>query len=330
MIQDKKNSFLAIRVEGPAVGASRIRLWDFLLLGHEIMRTVQRVAIVLSGHADSRRTGRRPEEIRKELSLDLVGFTHGSQAAVLLFDRTPAPRSIEQMDLGREAYERWLEGLNRSFAEDEPLPAGYDLGVLMAVRDMGGLFDRGVSQVQFTLNHRQRRVETWYTGEKRVAIQKRIAKPDLQTRTIEGRLTMADFREGGCRIRVEPSAAPPVVCVFSDDLKEAVYENILYFVRVAGVAQTDPETGIIRSIRLTDIVRLSQPEAWPAQTPETGFPSPGVFWEGLTIDELAEAQGVQPIQSFEDALGGWPEGEEDDHFEEALEQWRTADVESPR
>jgi len=46
------------------------------------------------------------------------------------------------------------------------------------------------------------------------------------------------------------------------------------------------------------------------------------FWQSKTIQEIAFAQGVQPIKNFDVLLGGWPEDELDDHFEEAVEHWR--------
>jgi len=46
------------------------------------------------------------------------------------------------------------------------------------------------------------------------------------------------------------------------------------------------------------------------------------FWESKTVQEIALSQGVKPVENFEDLLGGWPEDELDDHFEEAVEYWR--------
>ena len=51
-------------------------------------------------------------------------------------------------------------------------------------------------------------------------------------------------------------------------------------------------------------------------------PSAGDFWQRLSLEELARQQGVQPVERFEDLLGGWPEEQIDDGFEEALERWR--------
>ena len=48
----------------------------------------------------------------------------------------------------------------------------------------------------------------------------------------------------------------------------------------------------------------------------------GDFWYPLSLDELAERQGVKPIESLDELAGGWPEEELDDGFEEAVARWR--------
>jgi len=54
--------------------------------------------------------------------------------------------------------------------------------------------------------------------------------------------------------------------------------------------------------------------------PDSQFSDP--FWQSKTIQEIALAQGVKPITNFDVLLGGWPEDEVNDHFEEAVERWR--------
>jgi len=58
---------------------------------------------------------------------------------------------------------------------------------------------------------------------------------------------------------------------------------------------------------------------------ETLAPDEG-FWQGLTFDQQAVAHGITQPCSFDDLLGGWPEDEKDDHFEEAVAQWRKEDT----
>jgi hypothetical protein len=46
------------------------------------------------------------------------------------------------------------------------------------------------------------------------------------------------------------------------------------------------------------------------------------FWESYTLDELARRHGVPLPSSPNELLGGWPEDELDDDFEQAFREWR--------
>lgn len=48
----------------------------------------------------------------------------------------------------------------------------------------------------------------------------------------------------------------------------------------------------------------------------------GEFWHGLSFEELAQLQGVKPVDRLETLLGGWPAEEVEDGFEAELEDWR--------
>jgi hypothetical protein len=49
---------------------------------------------------------------------------------------------------------------------------------------------------------------------------------------------------------------------------------------------------------------------------------PGEFWSGPSLEELARSQNVRPIERLDQILGGWPEEELQDRFEEELARWR--------
>jgi len=46
---------------------------------------------------------------------------------------------------------------------------------------------------------------------------------------------------------------------------------------------------------------------------------------GQSFEALARAQGVRPVERLEDLLGGWPEEERADGFEQAVRHWRQED-----
>jgi len=50
------------------------------------------------------------------------------------------------------------------------------------------------------------------------------------------------------------------------------------------------------------------------------------FWELPSLEELARRQGVSAPASAEDMLGGWPDDELDDAFEEMVASWREREL----
>ena len=321
----EKNPFFAMKLEGPGVKPGRVRLEDFLRLGQEMLRAVERVALVLQGSAESQRAGRRPQDIRAAVSLDVLGVTHGSPSAVIRFERSDAQLSIPDADLGLEAFEKFVQGLSVVTSGGDTYPSGYDAGVLLAVRDAGRLFDRGVDRIEFTLNHRAKPLRVLYNRDGYARVQQRIIGPQLNKRTIEGRLLMADFKEGGSRLRVHPSSGDPVICLFSDALRDEVYRSILHFVRVTGEAKEDPVLNKIVTITISDIERIDAKEDQAIDILPSGAPLPSDFWQAMSFDELAAAQGVRPLTHIDALVGSWP-GDVNDGFEESVHRLRQANI----
>ena len=313
--------FLKIQFDGEAIGEGKIPVAHLLRFLTHLTKAVQRTGRVLTGDAESVRRGPQPRSIREEVALDLVLLTHGSPAAVLGFERRQTEQSLPDMDLGLEILEKAIAGLSEIQEPGEHLPAGCDAGVLMAWRDAGVLFTQGIKQIKFTLNHREPPLKAAFTPAGFTCIQQRIQGPQTNIRTIEGRLLMADFKEHGTRCRIHPAAADPVLCLFDEAQKDEVLEDMLQFVRIVGEAKEDPVTGKITSIKIHDIERLEERENEAADLLPRGTPVEYGFWDSPTLEELAQAQQVEPITDIRPLFGSWP-GELDDGFEETIDALR--------
>jgi hypothetical protein len=132
---------------------------------------------------------------------------------------------------------------------------------------------------------------------------------------------MADFKEHGTRCRVHPAAGDPVLCLFDEEQKDEVLEDILQYVRVVGEAKEDPVSGKITSIKIHDIERLEDREGEAADLLPQGTPISQCFWESPTLDELAASQNVRPMANVRALFGTWP-GEENDGFEADINELR--------
>lgn len=318
---------LKIRFDGEAVGPGRIPVAHLLSFLANMNKALQRTGRVLMGDAESVRRGRQPHSIKEEVALDLTLLTHGSPAAVLGFERRQMGATLLGMDLGIDIFEKALSGLSAVQEADDSLPAGYDAGVLMAWRDAGTLFSQGITRIEFTLNHRETPLTTNMTPAGFARIQERIKGPQTNIRTIEGRLLMADFKEHGTRCRIHPSAGDPVLCLFDEETKDEVLENILQYVRILGEAKEDPVTGKIASIKIHNIERLEGREREAADLLPQGTPISRDFWESPSLDELAQAQNVGPMMDIRALFGTWP-GEMDDGFEEAIDELRHSSIDA--
>jgi len=308
---------LKIRFDGEAVGPGKIPVSHLLRFLSSMNKALQRTGRVLLGEAQSVRPGRQPDSIKGELELDLVLLTHGSPSAVLGFERRQEQIPLPGMDFGLEILEKALAGLDVVQKTGDTLPPGFDAGVLMAWRDAGTLFHQGIEQISISLNHRKTPLTASFTLEGLGRIQERIKGPQTNIRTIEGRLLMADFKEHGTRCRVHPSAGEPVLCLFSEEQKDEVLENILCFVRIVGEAKEDSVSGKIVSIKIHDIERLEDKENEAIDLLPQGTPISRSFWESPSLDELAQAQNAMPVTDVESLLGGWP-GDAEDGFEEEI------------
>jgi len=312
----KDNPLLSVRMEGEAIGSSRVGVSHLMHLLKTLDDALLRTGQVVQGEADSMRRGPKGKSLKEEIALDLVLFTHGSSATVIGFERRAQP-SLPGLDTGITILQRALYGLATVQEPDPALPMGFDSGVLMAWRNMGSLFEKGCSLITFTLNHSPQPLISKYTLEGFHRIKQRIQGPITNVRTIEGRLLMADFKEHGTRCRVHPSVGEPVLCLFGEEQKDEVLEDILHYVRIVGEAKEDPMTGRITSIKIHDIQRLEDKENEQAELLPQGTPLPTDFWQSPTLEQLAEAQDIRPIQDISALFGSWP-GEIDDGFEESI------------
>jgi len=315
------NPLVTVCFEGSAIGTGTIPVSHLLRFLTNLEKALFRTGRVLAGESESLRRGPQPRNIKSEVSLDLVLLTHRSPSAVLGFERRGKQQAIPNMDFGLDILEKAVVGLSTVQKPDRSLPCGYNADVLMAWRDVGTLFKRGVEKIEFTLNHRETHVSSTYTPQGFTRIQERIKGPQINIRTIEGRLLMADFKEHGTRCRVHPSVGDPVLCLFNDEQKEEVLEDILQYVRIVGEAQEDPVSGKITSIRIHDIERLEEKKDEAVDLLPQGTPISPDFWKSPVIEDLAVSQNVKPVTDVHALFGTWP-GEIGDGFEEAIEELR--------
>jgi hypothetical protein len=139
----------------------------------------------------------------------------------------------------------------------------------------------------------------------------------MTSRTVEGRLTMGDFKELGLRCRVQPVVGRSIPCTFNEEQKEAVLAALTRSVRLVGEA-TEAE-GEILSLKIKDIEVLDRNiEIVDRADRGTGF-----FAGKKDFEVLASQQKGSVVDEFEQLLGNfWPEEESADQFIATVRKWR--------
>jgi len=310
---------LKIHLKGPAVRHHRIALQDFVLFAQQVQTAVDRVARVLLGQGVSIQSGRKPAEIKRSCSLDIVEIRDGSLAVICDLPVQSQAELFENLeeDLGEEALASFVEGIEAVGSQQTVMPRGYDKGVLLALREGGKLFDHGVETITFDLRTRKGHWISRFTREVYTRIVSRIQEPIENRRTVEGRLLMGDFKETGLRCRVHPPIGRPISCLFDEAQKEAVLAAMTHYVRLVGEA-TEAE-GEILNLKIGDIEVLDG-DVDAEERRENGT----VFFESKTdLEILSAQQGVSAVSDFDSLLGDfWPAEESADQFIANIRKWR--------
>jgi len=299
---------LTVHVEGPSVRDHCIPLDDLVLLGRHLQATVDRVGRVLLGQTTSVRKGRRPREVRRLCSLRVSALRSGS--ITLTCELPPQTEPTLFGHLGEETLVALVNGMDAVGKEQASLPRGYDRGVLLALRETGELFNRGIDHIDFALELKGRSLSSAYTPEIHARVISRIREPVVNRCTVRGRLLMGDFKETGYRCRLHPPFGNPIQCTFSETEYEAVLSALTKHVEVVGEATE--RDGVITALRIEDIAILGDAD----EGRDSGAPLPEPSFDTPThLLHLAEEQGVRPASDFESLLGDfWPEDENVDEF----------------
>ncbi|MCS7007978.1 MAG: hypothetical protein RMM28_11055 [Thermoleophilia bacterium] len=295
-------SKLEVRLRGPAAEGGRVRVDVLVEVAQAVQLSVTRLAYALRGEPTVRR-GRTPREIADLTRLEVVGLHEGS--TVLELELAGHERPLDELDLGGEAVRVFEAGL-RAIASGEAPPQPWDSGVRQAVDRVLHVLDRGIDEI--VVARPGAPPDEWAVFTRSTREERRVAVPPgaRERVEIEGRLLMADFAAAREEARIHRPLDSPVRCTFRPELEGAVLNLLKRYVRAVGWAELD-EQGQIKTLELES---LEDAELTSGRT----------FWELPTLDELAEEQGIEPVERLEDlADGTWPEDESVDDFLAAIE-----------
>jgi hypothetical protein len=138
-------------LRGPAVGPGRLAARDLAELARLLDQAVLRV-----GKALSRMLGRaaphRPRELQAACRLYLVSWAEGSAVAGFGVAEPPVG-TADLARIGEQSLHHFVAGLAQIASDpssDNPLPDGFDEGVLETCAALGKLLDHGIGTMIFT------------------------------------------------------------------------------------------------------------------------------------------------------------------------------------
>jgi hypothetical protein len=302
---------LKLRIEGPGVRRGAISVPDLIRICQAAQDAVNRQAEAMRG-GQSLRPGPKSAVVYQECTLELTGIQKGS--TVLPFALAKPQQHLPIPDIttfGRDVVLEVAQAVKEigSTSRRRKNPnVLFEAGLLYSLREMGEVLDKDVTKIEWIVpGNGKRAVKAVFDKRVRERVIERIKTPSTRKETVEGVLEMADFKEQDHKCRIHPLLGQPIVCTFTAEQEQEVYDALRKPVKVCGTATINPNSGKVESIAIEKIGIVEQLLIGAKD-----------FHTGRSIEQLAEAQGVQPLENPKILAGGWPDNEDVDEFLEDI------------
>jgi hypothetical protein len=294
---------LDVRVSGGVADENRVPLGDLITIAQTLQDAMRGVGSVLTG-GKAGLGGRTKGDIEAATELQLLAEPKPGSITLEL-GLAPAPEALpgaEQPYLGERALAALIEGMARLDEAESELPEGFDPGVLKTLKRLRPVLRRGytldlaldaTALAQPTpLVHVD---ETWLSK-----VDNLIDKPLRAHIRLEGVLQMVDLGSHPLQCRIDRSFSPSVACLVPSELQDEVRAALGKQVEVTGEGEFDRGSEEPKRITVDELAIV---------TDVVGI-DPSRFRQHVSWEELAVAQGVEPLAD-PDSLGGLFESDEE-------------------
>ncbi len=186
-----------------------------------------------------------------------------------------------------------------------------DPGVRRSFQEMGQLLANGVSSIEFIVpGQRGKKDKSRIVAKFDYEAWERInERKDTSTKpvTLDGRLEAADFLMEDLTCVIHTSDNQRITCSFPAEKEEDVYKALRHVARVTGIARVNLNTRRSEHIDLSDVKVLN-----PFLGEQDDFFAPH------TIQQLTQAQGINPAFDLRTLENAWPADEDVESFLEAI------------
>ena len=315
-VSPRPNYALKVDVDGPGVHTKSIAVPDLLKICDAIQKAVHRQAEAMERPAaQTLRRGPITANAVEECTLELFGISAGSTGLLFRYAKPQQPLPIPDVKtFGADVLVKIAETI-KDFERTKPRAREIEVGVLDSLRELSEVLEKKrITRIGLSVPHhngKRRTIRATLNTTVRDRIAARVKVPTEAQYAIEGKLEMADFKETGKVCRIHPPIGLPLQCTFEPKMEEQVYGALRKPARLSGTARLNPNTGKPEELKIEKIEILEELLLGAKD-----------FVVSRSLEQLAEAQGVHPVNNPDDLAGGWPADESVDDFVDAIYQTR--------
>jgi hypothetical protein len=298
---------LRVAISGPKVGKARLSVDDLAEIICRAQQALRRVAQVLYGQ-QSGGQGRRRREIEELCELFLIEWKPGSAVAELELAEPPVQLHLFQY-IGEESLKKLVEGMAviaKGDTTSSNLPTGFDMGVLTACESLGNVLGHGIEAIRFEARDGQGFSSAIYDPPFRNKIRELLGQPiGVSGIAKVGRLEILSGH-GTLTGRLWEPDGTKWICYFKDEHREVLPNAWMRTVKVVGQAilgeKKDPQLQVDSILVLEDVGGI-------------GESMEGIsFWKLLSLDELADIQGITRASDIGEISALWPADDDPDEL----------------
>lgn len=299
---------LSIKMTGPKVGHAKLAASDLAEIIARTQQALKRVGQVVYGQ-ESVGKGRKKKDIEELCQLFVVAWEKGSAVAGLELAEPPAQLHLFGY-VGEKSLQAFIAGMDlvcNGVLELSALPAGFDLGVLETCDALGRVLDHGIDEVTFLARNGVAEEAVVYDRRARDSVRRLLGQPaDLGRSAKVGRLEVLSGH-GRLTGRLWEADGTRWTCHFKEEHLETLPDVWMRTVRLTGRAII--EEARERVLEVDSIVVLDE-----ELRAEYGEVEAAPFWKSLSLEELAEQQGVAPADNLDEIAALWPADDDPDEL----------------
>jgi hypothetical protein len=299
---------LKVKVEGPSVHKKSIPIPELIKLCSAIQTAVHRQAEAMEKPtAKTLRRGPITANAQEECTLELVDIVSGSTGLLFRYAKPQQHLPIPGTETFGSSVLAKVADTLKGFGGKKECNVDVDPGVLASLKELGETLEpKKITRISLNVpisEGKKGEIKAVVTTTVRDRIFRQMKAPTQERITVEGKLEMADFKETGRVCRIHPTIGLPVQCTFEPAIEDRIYGALRRPARITGLAKLNPNTRKVEELQIEEIEILDELLLGAKD-----------FFASRTIEQLAEIQGVHPIEKPADLSGAWPQDENIDDF----------------